>query len=121
MAEAARRVWRGSRFLLLDTVYPPNESDEAGLHKGDGLGKVLGVVVVDINQDRRPEVYVANDAAANFLYINQSTPGMIRFSDRGLASGVAVGDRGMANGSKGGDAGDPEHWQADTLGDHRPD
>jgi hypothetical protein len=86
-------------------------SKEAGLrpHTGDPLkdnenGKGLGVVAVDINGDGKPDVYVANDTVDNFLYLNKSTPGNIRFEEVGLPSGVARDDRGVSNGSMGTDA-----------------
>jgi hypothetical protein len=83
-------------------------SDTAGLHTGDKVGKALGVVVVDVDQDGKPDVYVANDTVANFLYLNRSTRGKIRFEEEGLLAGVALDDRGIPNGSTGVDAGDPE-------------
>jgi enediyne biosynthesis protein E4 len=44
----------------------------------------------------------------NFLYLNRSAPGRLRFAEVGLAAGAARDDRGSANGSMGADAGDPE-------------
>jgi hypothetical protein len=85
-------------------------SEEAGIRmKRDDkdYGKGLGVVVVDANGDGKPDIYVANDTTNNFLYINQSTPGKIRFKEVGLECGVAVDDHAVANGSMGTDAGDP--------------
>ncbi len=84
-------------------------SAEAGLHPGGAdASKGLGVLMVDADGDGKPDVYVANDTVDNFLYLNQSTPGKIRFKERGLISGVARDDRGAANGSMGVDAGDPK-------------
>jgi RNA polymerase sigma factor (sigma-70 family) len=76
-------------------------------------GKGLGVVMVDVNEDGKPDIYVANDTVDKFLYINKSTPGKILFEEVGLASGVARDDRGVPDGSMGIDAGDP-------FGDGRP-
>jgi hypothetical protein len=84
-------------------------SAEAGLHKGGGnASKGLGVVAVDINQDGKPDIYVANDTVDNFLYVNQSKPGEIRFTELGLLAGVARDGNGAPDGSMGVDAGDPE-------------
>jgi RNA polymerase sigma factor (sigma-70 family) len=73
-------------------------SKEAGL-RTDGKG--LGVVVVDVNDDGKPDVFVANDTEDHFLYLNQSTPGKIRFDEIGLNAGVARDDRGTPTGSRG--------------------
>ncbi len=50
-------------------------SDRGGLHAAFGNG--LGVVVTDVNRDGRPDVFVANDAMPNQLWINRG-PGPIR-------------------------------------------
>src|SRR5207245_2978449 len=55
-------------------------------------GKGLGVLFVDANGDGKPEVYVANDTVANFLYINRSAPGKIRLYEQGLLAGAALHD-----------------------------
>ncbi len=73
---------------------------------GPSASKGLGVLVVDVNADGKPDIYVANDTVDNFLYLNRSSPGKLRFEERGLASGTARDDRGNANGSMGVDAGD---------------
>jgi hypothetical protein len=84
-------------------------SDQVGLHQGgEQASKALGVVVVDVNQDGKPDVYVANDTVANFLYVNKSAKGKIAFEERGMAAGVALDGGGGPNGSMGVDAGDPE-------------
>ena len=84
-------------------------SREAGIGPGGpGRSKGLGVLVVDVDGDGKPDIYVANDTVDNFLYLNQSTPGKLRFAEVGLLSGTARDDRGTPNGSMGLDAGDPE-------------
>jgi hypothetical protein len=83
-------------------------SAAAGLHPGgEAAGKGLGLVVVDVNGDGKPDVYVANDTVANFLYVNRSTPGAIAFDEQGLRAGVALDGFSSTNGSMGADAGDP--------------
>ena len=69
--------------------------DEAGLDKG---GKGLGVVIADLNDDKRIDIYVANDTTNNFLYLGDGTG---RFTDAGLQSGTAVDGNGTPNGSMG--------------------
>lgn len=82
-------------------------SGPAGLKPGPvGAGMGLGVVVVDVNADGKPDVYAVNDTTMNFLYVNRSKPGEIRFDDVGLVAGVAMPDRGRPDGSMGVDAAD---------------
>lgn len=69
-------------------------------------GKGIGVVMVDLNNDARPDIYVANDTDDNFLYANRGKRGEIKLEELGLFAGVARDDRGGANGSMGVDAGD---------------
>src|SRR5262249_49563343 len=78
-----------------------------GLREG-GLksSKGLGVVLVDLNQDGKPEIYVANDMTDKFLYFNLCTPGKLKFAERALESGTAGDDQGAADGSMGVDAAD---------------
>ncbi len=82
-------------------------SEEAGLRQwAADAGRGLGVVVVDVNDDRRPDIYAVNDTTVNFLYLNQSSPGKIRFKDVSLESGASMGEHARADGSMGVDAGD---------------
>ena len=88
-------------------------------HSETKLGKGLGVIMVDVNGDGKPDIYVANDTVDNFLYINRGTkPGEFRFEELGMKSGTAKDDQGGANGSMGLAAGDynlcgrPSIWVA---------
>ena len=63
----------------------------------------LGVVVLDLNDDARPDVFVANDVTANFLYLNEE-PG--RFRESGVAAGVAMNSLGSFQASMGVGLGD---------------
>ena len=55
--------------------------------KGNGLG----VVVDDVNGDGRPDVFIANDATPNHLWMNR---GGGRFQESALALGVAIDQDG---------------------------
>jgi hypothetical protein len=79
-------------------------SQEAGLRPECGKG--LGVLLLDVDGDRRPDIYAVNDGVRNFLYRNESSPGKLRFTECAISAGVAMGDRGKPDGSMGVDAAD---------------
>jgi hypothetical protein len=82
-------------------------SAEAGLvPAGPDSCKGLGVLLIDVDGDGKPDVFVANDTTNRFLYRNRSTPGTIRFEEVAMNSGAARDDCGQATGSMGVDAGD---------------
>jgi hypothetical protein len=82
-------------------------SDKAGLvAAGRDSCKGLGVLMVDLNDDGKPDIYVANDTTKKLLYINRSKPGEVRLEEVGSTSGTAFDDRGNTNGSMGLDAAD---------------
>src|SRR5262249_10630766 len=66
-------------------------------------GKGLGVLIADLDDDGRPDIYVANDTSGNFLYLNR---GGGRLEEVALERGVACDDTGTATGSMGVDAAD---------------
>jgi hypothetical protein len=84
-------------------------SKQAGLKPGGpNSSKGLGVLIVDVDGDGKPDIYVCNDTVDKFLYINKSKRGKLFFEEQGVVSGSARDDRGAANGSMGVDAGDPD-------------
>jgi enediyne biosynthesis protein E4 len=100
--EAGLRIPRKEADYDKLTHLRPNEVDS--LKRADAnqeYGKGLGVLAVDVNGDGKPDIYVANDTVDNFLYVNVSEKGKIRFKELGLASGTARDDRGAPNGSMG--------------------
>jgi len=106
-----RDVCQPRRFKPLpDTLYRNNGdgtfSDRSAELKPRSPGKAIGVVLADLNNDGRPDIYVANDTDDNHLYMNRGKVGELRLEEVGLFAGVARDDRGQANGSMGLGVGD---------------
>jgi hypothetical protein len=76
-------------------------SVRAGIARQPGPG--LGVVAVDADRDGWTDLYVANDGAPNFLWMNQRDG---TFRDDALLAGAAVNRRGQPEAGMGVDAGD---------------
>ncbi len=74
-------------------------------------GRGMGVMATDLDGDRWPDLYVANDGSENFLFKNL---GNGAFKEIGLTAGVALDLNGDEQGSMGVDA-------ADYNGDGRLD
>ncbi len=91
-----------------DSVYF-NQGDgsfaDATVHAGLVLenAKGLGVILLDVDGDRKLDIYVANDTTDNHLYRNQ---GAGRFEEVGRIFGVALDNDGVPNGSMGIDVSD---------------
>ena len=66
----------------------------------------MGAVWTDFNGDGRPDLYVANDAGANYLYKNN---GNGTFTDVALQAGTALSEDGKEQGSMGLAIGDYDH------------
>ncbi len=75
----ADHLFRNDRGRFVDIT------KEAGIVDRDGRG--LGVVAADFDDDGRPDLFVANDGTANFLFLNR---GGMRFEEAGHESGVAA-------------------------------
>ena len=116
--------YQGMRTYCAQTAYkgePPtlyhnngdstftNVTERAGLAKLVGRG--LGVVAIDVNDDGWPDLFVARDASPNLLLINQHDG---TFKDAALDAEVALSADGNARAGMGVDAGD-------VNGDGRPD
>ncbi|MFH1570037.1 MAG: CRTAC1 family protein [Gemmatimonadota bacterium] len=69
-------------------------------------GRAMGVAAADYDGDGWTDLFVANDAMANYLYHNR---GNGAFEDVGLLSGVAFSSSGDKSSSMGGDFGDFDH------------
>jgi enediyne biosynthesis protein E4 len=75
------------------------------------IGRALGVVAIDADDDGWPDLFVARDASPNLLLINQHDN---TFKDVALNAEIALTADGMARAGMGVDAGD-------VNGDGRPD
>jgi hypothetical protein len=87
---------------------------------GTAFGAGLGVAAGDVNLDGWPDVYVANDATPNQLWINRHDG---TFEDAGVLSGTALNATGRPEGSMGialGDAdndGDEDLFVSNIVGE----
>jgi hypothetical protein len=114
----------GKRFYCIPRVFKPTPS-VLYRNNGDGtftkvsegteihraLGKALGVVATDINDDQLMDLFVANDTVQNFLFVNR---GKGKWEEIGLQAEVAFSTNGTPRSGMGVDA-------ADFNGDGRQD
>jgi enediyne biosynthesis protein E4 len=79
------------------------------------LGKGLGVVATDINNDGRTDLFVANDTVQNFLFVNRgpAAKGGWNWDEIALQSGVGFSESGRPRSGMGVDAADLTNrgWQ----------
>src|SRR5690349_18699211 len=88
----------GKKFYCIPRVFRPTTSllfhnngdgtfteDSRGTDIEKALGKGLGVVATDINNDGRMDLFVANDTVQNFLFVNRgSEKGKTRWEEMAL-------------------------------------
>lgn len=86
-------------------------SKKAGVDDPNGYYG-LGVIWSDFNNTGRPDIYVANDSTAAFLYRND---GGGKFTDIGLESGTALGEDGHEQAGMGVAVGDYLHTGRPSL------
>jgi hypothetical protein len=86
-------------------------SKRAGVDDPDGLYG-MGVVWADFNNTGRPDIYVANDQGANFLYRND---GQGKFTEIGVLAGAALSPDGSPQASMGVAVGDYLHTGRPSL------
>jgi hypothetical protein len=114
----------GRRFYCIPRVFKPTPS-LLFHNNGDGtfkevsggtaiqkaLGKALGVVATDVNDDGLMDLFVANDTVQNFLFLNR---GKGKWDEGALAAEVGFSANGQPRSGMGVDA-------ADFDGDGRQD
>jgi hypothetical protein len=66
-------------------------------------GRGMAALVADLNEDRRPDLFVTNDTSANALYLGQ---GKGRYQSAAALAGVGYGELGVAEANMGCDGGD---------------
>ncbi len=77
---------------------------ESGI--GSSAGPGLGVLIADFNSDNWPDIYVANDGAGSFLWMNQKNG---TFLESGLEMGVSYSSDGKAQAGMGVAVGDVDN------------
>jgi hypothetical protein len=113
------RVFKGTSSFLYhnngDGTFTPVHR---GTEIGSSIGKGLGVVATDVNNDGWMDLFVANDTAQNFLFLNrgperaqsrqESGAGIRpwRFEEAALPAEVAFGQDGQPRSGMGVDAAD---------------
>ncbi len=93
---AALEPWPDACYINLGDGTFVDEAAARGL-KGEG-SRALSVAIADFNNDRLPDIYVANDTNPNFLFINL---GKGAFEDQATLLGCAVSREGIAQASMG--------------------
>jgi enediyne biosynthesis protein E4 len=114
----------GKRFYCIPRVFKPtpsllfhNNGDgtfthvSGGTDIGKAMGKALGVVATDVNNDGLLDLFVANDTVQNFLFMNR---GRGKWDEIGLMAEVGYSANGTPRSGMGVDA-------ADVNGDGRQD
>jgi len=106
----------GRRYYCIPRVFKPTPS-LLFRNNGDGtftktstgtdieraLGKALGVVATDVNNDGLMDLFVANDTVQNFLFMNR---GKGKWEEVGLSAEVAFSANGQPRSGMGVDAAD---------------
>ncbi len=93
------RLWHNRGDGTFEDVTP-----KAGL--GDPTSKIMGIAVLDYDNDGWPDLLFSNDTQPNKLYRNN---GNGTFSEKGVIAGVAFSEDGVARAGMGVDAADYDH------------
>jgi len=79
-------------------------SEESGI--AAVAGTAMGMIAADVDDDGDTDIFVLNDVAENFLFVND---GSGRFEERAVEAGLAYNAQGEENASMGVDAADYDH------------
>ena len=118
----------GKHYYCIPRVFRPtasflyhNNGDGTFTEVGRGtdiaksLGKGLGVVATDINNDGRMDLFVANDTVQNFLFVNRGADasGKCQWEEIALSAEVGFSENGQARSGMGVDSADldGDGWQ----------
>jgi hypothetical protein len=110
------RVFKGTASYLYHNNGDGTFTDVTkGTDIAKSLGKGLGVVATDINNDGRMDLFVANDTVQNFLYVNRGPGpnGIWKWEEIALQAEVAFSENGQPRSGMGVDAADlnGDGWQ----------
>jgi len=118
----------GLKYYCIPRVFKPTSSflyhnngdgtftrADQGTGIATALGKGLGVVATDFNNDGRMDLFVANDTVQNFLFANRGpdTQGKTQWEEIALQAEVGFSDNGQPRSGMGVDAADfdGDGWQ----------
>src|SRR3954469_3351923 len=110
------RVFKGTASFLYHNNGDGTFTEVSkGTDIAKSLGKGLGVVATDINNDGRMDLFVANDTVQNYLYINRGPGpnGAWKWQESALPAEVAFSENGQPRSGMGVDAADlnGDGWQ----------
>ena len=103
------RVFRGTASFLYHNNGDGTFTEvRTGTDIARAMGKGLGVVATDVNNDGLMDMFVANDTVQNFLFINRGKDknGRWQFEETALAAEVGYSEGGRARSGMGVDAAD---------------
>ncbi len=110
------RVFKGTASYLYQNNGDGTFTDVTkGTDIAKSIGKGLGVVATDINNDGRMDLFVANDTVQNFLYVNRGPgpSGSWKWEEIAMQAEVAFSENGQPRSGMGVDAADlnGDGWQ----------
>jgi hypothetical protein len=110
------RIFKGTASFLYHNNGDGTFTDVTkGTDIAKSLGKSLGVVATDINNDGLMDLFVANDTVQNFLFVNRGPDkkGKWQFEEIALQAEVGFSDNGQPRSGMGVDAADVNNdgWQ----------
>ncbi len=110
------RVFKGTASYLYHNNGDGTFTDVTkGTDIAKSIGKGLGVVTTDINNDGRMDLFVANDTVQNFLYVNRGPgpDGSWKWEEIAMQAEVAFSENGQPRSGMGVDAADlnDDGWQ----------